>query len=288
MSLVWDRFRAGGTEKLTFLALADWASDSGESLHPSMQAIADKVNVSRSQAQRIVHGLIEAGWIHVVGNEQGGAPGTTRQYRIDVERLRTGSVDATPPAPDKKSKTGRTDAAPTGSADATGSGNATGRTSAARRVAPVHRTGRMDAQDGSHPCDTIHQLSTKEPPKHPPVSEGAKKPAPSAATWSAYSTAYRSRYGADPVRNAMVNGQLAQFVNRVGHDEAPDIARFYVGLSTAWYVTKGHPVGLLLNDAEKLRTEWATGKTINGTSARRQEATAANPFLGLLRDGTNG
>lgn len=122
-----------------------------------------------------------------------------------------------------------------------------------------------------------------------PLAERPAKPkGDSSEAWEAYAEAYERRYGTAPVRNATVNSQLANFVKRVGSAEAPDIARFYVGLSTAWYVTKGHPVGLLLNDAEKLRTEWATGRTINGTSARRQEATAANPFLELLRDGTHG
>lgn len=136
-------------------------------------------------------------------------------------------------------------------------------------------------------------LLTPDPPNHntsarPTAVRPAKPKADSSDAWEAYAEAYERRYGAPPVRNATVNGQLANFVKRVGIEEAPDIARFYVGLSTAWYVTKGHPVGLLLSDAEKLRTEWATGKTINGTSARRQEATAANPFLELLRDGTHG
>ena len=127
----------------------------------------------------------------------------------------------------------------------------------------------------------LAQASPGRPRKTVAISDSAE-------TWAAYAEGYRQRYGTDPVRNAMVNGQLAQFVKRVGAVEAPDIARFYVGLSTAWYVTKGHPVGLLLNDAEKLRTEWATGKTINGTAARRQEATAANPFVALLQEGTHG
>lgn len=288
MSLVWDRFTAGGSEKLTLLALADWANDHGESLHPSMQAIADKVNVSRSQAQRIMHGLIEDGWLHVVGNDQGGAPGCTRQYRIDVEKLKTGRMDAAPDAHEKKAKAGRTDDTRTGRTDATGSADATGRMDAQRRAAPMHRTGRMGAQDGSHPCDTNHHISTIEPPVEPPVPVEAKKPAPTAATWTAYSEAYQRRYGVAPIRNAMVNGQLSQFVKRVGSDEAPEVARFYVGLSSAWYVQKGHPVGQMLADAEKLRTEWITGRTINGTAARRQEATAANPFAALLQDGTNG
>ena len=58
MSLVWKNYPKGGSEKLAMLALADWCNDQGGSLHPSINAIARKINVSESQARRIVHELI--------------------------------------------------------------------------------------------------------------------------------------------------------------------------------------------------------------------------------------
>ena len=82
--------------------------------------------------------------------------------------------------------------------------------------------------------------------------------APTAPTWQAYSLSYQERYGVPPTRNAKVNGQLAQFCQRVPHDEAPEIAAFYVRHNAAFYVRTGHAVGAMLNDSEKLRTEWAT------------------------------
>ncbi len=130
MTLVWDGFPAGGSDLLAMLALADWSDDNGRCF-PSMSSIAAKTRLSRSQAQRIVHGLIDSGFVQVVGNELGGAPGTTRHYRIALSRL-----------------TGRTDATPTGRTGATGS---------------VHATGRTDAQDGSHGCaetGRIHATQT--------------------------------------------------------------------------------------------------------------------------------
>lgn len=87
----------------------------------------------------------------------------------------------------------------------------------------------------------------------------APKPATSSETWAAYAGAYRERYGAEPVRNAKVNGQLAQLVARLGADEAPGVARFYIGNRNALYVNAKHCTDLLLRDAEKLRTEWVTG-----------------------------
>jgi hypothetical protein len=105
----------------------------------------------------------------------------------------------------------------------------------------------------------------------------AKRAAPTAATagaWNSYSTAYRERYGVDPVRNARVNGQVAQFVARVGAEDAPAVAAFYVAHPDAFYVRRGHPVGSLLADAEKLRTEWATGRTVTATRARQVDRAA--------------
>jgi hypothetical protein len=93
---------------------------------------------------------------------------------------------------------------------------------------------------------------------------------PSVAVWEAYAEAYHARYGDWPVRNARVNSQLAQFAARVPASEAPDIARHYLRSNYARYVGKGHTAGCLLEDAEKLRTEWATGK--HGTAHAAREA----------------
>lgn len=119
MAAVWERFPGGGSELLALLALADWSDDDGR-CYPSVAAIAKKTRLSKSQAQRVVHGLIDSGVVLVEGNEAGGAPGATRRYRILVDQL-----------------TGRTNATRRGRTGATGSTNA---------------TGRMNAADGSHPC----------------------------------------------------------------------------------------------------------------------------------------
>ena len=103
-----------------------------------------------------------------------------------------------------------------------------------------------------------------------------QRPAKSAETWKAYSLAYRNRYGVDPTRNATVNGQMAQFITRVPLAEAPAIAQFYVGHNDAYYVKQAHSVGLLLANAEKLRTEWQTGRVVTGARARQVERTATN------------
>ena len=137
LSLVWDGYPGGGTELLALLALADWSDDAGK-CYPSISAIARKTRLSRSQAQRIVHQLIDDGFLVVTANALGGAPTQTRHYRIVLDRL-----------------TGRADATPTNSTHATGS---------------VHATGRTHAQEGSHPCGergSTHATQTvSEPSVH--------------------------------------------------------------------------------------------------------------------------
>lgn len=113
-----------------------------------------------------------------------------------------------------------------------------------------------------------------------PLASGLTPDAPkaealTAKTWQFYSVAYQSRYGVPPARNATVNGQMASFLKRVGIEEAPAIAAWYVDSSEQFYVKKKHSVGALLADAEKLRTEWATRKHGTETAARMADSTDA-------------
>lgn len=94
--------------------------------------------------------------------------------------------------------------------------------------------------------------------------------------WAAYCRAYADRYGTEPTRNATVNAQLAQVVKRLGAEESPHVAAWYVAHNAAYYVSRGHSVAALLSDCEKLRTEWATGNRITATKARQLDKTQAN------------
>ncbi|RZL40154.1 MAG: hypothetical protein EOP35_01730 [Rubrivivax sp.] len=124
-----------------------------------------------------------------------------------------------------------------------------------------------------------------QPPPAPRTRKpaaAAKEPAPSTAAWNAYADAYELRYRSEPVRNAMVNGQMAQVVARLGAQEAPHVATFFVGHNLQMYVRDMHPVGLLLRDAEKLRTEWATNRQMTATKALQTDKTATN--FGAFQD----
>lgn len=106
----------------------------------------------------------------------------------------------------------------------------------------------------------------------PPVPEKTSR---TAETWASYSSAFVERYAVAPVRNAKVNAQIAQFVERIGAEEAPAVAAFYVTINNAFYVQKGHSVDILLKDAESIRTQWARGRPITRTEADQADKRGA-------------
>ena len=133
-------------------------------------------------------------------------------------------------------------------------------------------SGLLNPETGTMTPEVIAPESATPPPakkaKAPPVNT---KP-----TWMAYINAYMNRYGIGPLRNAQVNGQMAKFCRSVPLDEAPDIAAFYVCHNDQWYIKQSHPVGPLLKDAQKLRTEMMTGRQVTTTQARQEDMKQSN------------
>lgn len=119
-------------------------------------------------------------------------------------------------------------------------------------------------------------------PDQPKVEIPADMPGPkdpkakTYRVWANYAFAFRKRYNVWPVWNARTAGQLAQLVDRLGQDAAPKVAAYYLTIADARLITEQHSVNLLLARAEALHTQWATGRRVNGTTARQQERTAAN------------
>lgn len=124
--------------------------------------------------------------------------------------------------------------------------------------------------------EPIRTRTRTKPKKTSPGVADAPPVAPTKAAWDAYAGAYSQRYKAPPVRNATVNGQLSQFVGRIGADESPAVAAFFVTHQNGLYVSAMHPVNLLLRDAEKLRTEWATGRQSTRTAGDFADRTQTN------------
>lgn len=178
MTLAW-KSNLPTNQKMALLAMCDWANDEGGSLHPSIARVAERISCSERQAQRIVHGLIEAGWIAVVGNAHGGAPGQARRYQLNVKRLETGDMGVTG---DKLTRV--TWVTQTGDMDDV------------RRVTPVTQTGDMGVT-----------LTTIEPSIEPSVNhhKAIKRPTDvSPQVWSDF-VAMRKKRRAE-LTNTALNG----------------------------------------------------------------------------------
>lgn len=164
MGQVWSGYPGRGAALLALLALADWADENGRCF-PAMATIAKKCRVTKSQAQRVVHGLIDAGFVEVIGNENGGAPGSTRQYKINLDAL-------------------------TGSQSTTGSGNA---------------TGRKNARDGSQKChETGHENATQTIINHQRTVSTAREQAHAVQPAPQKTKNRKSRFTLDEFRQACV------------------------------------------------------------------------------------
>lgn len=116
-------------------------------------------------------------------------------------------------------------------------------------------------QDSSKAPLTKHENGAKvvEPTSQNLPKITTKTESKTAATWESFSNAYRKRYGSEPVRNATTNSQMSNFVKRIGEEESPKVAEFYLSLTDQFYLNQCHAVGILLRDSEKLRTMWAGG-----------------------------
>lgn len=114
----------------------------------------------------------------------------------------------------------------------------------------------------------------KRQPKPNVETEQARQEA-CRAIWGSYSQAYINRYGAAPVRNGKVNRQVVDLLKRLGAEAAP-VAEFYVSINDSYLIRNCHDLGSLLTKAESYRTQWATGRQMNGRTARQLEDTQAN------------
>lgn len=103
------------------------------------------------------------------------------------------------------------------------------------------------------------------------------KPNPNVVAWDAYCSAFRKRYGMDPVRNAQTNGMIAQLVKRIGADDTPKLLTYYVlEANTSFYISKRHALRYALHDAETLAVDMQQGRSVTQTEARNLDRTVGN------------
>jgi hypothetical protein len=74
-----------------------------------------------------------------------------------------------------------------------------------------------------------------------------------------------------------VNANVKALVKRLGHEEAPLVAAWYVpNVNEAFVVKNSHGMGVLVNQAEGYRTQWARGQAVTATAAQAADKSSAN------------
>lgn len=95
------------------------------------------------------------------------------------------------------------------------------------------------------------------------------------AAWSAYAGAYFRVKGVHPVRNAKSNSLIVQLCSRLPASDVVGVIGWYVQSSNARYVAAGHALAPLIQDCEKLHTEYLTGRTGTQAAARKADGQVA-------------
>lgn len=165
------------------------------------------------------------------------------------------------------------------------SNGATGSTQAAQQVLPdgAHKRDRKGrtitetTQEITQKTTFVVQLAPAAPKRAARSKDEAEQAKQLAcrAIWSGYAAAYLKRHGAPPVRNGKVNKQVVELWKRLGQEAGP-VAEYFVGINDAYLIRNFHDLGSLLAKCESFRTQWATNRQMNGTTARQIEETQAN------------
>lgn len=85
---VFNGYQGEPIDKLTLLSLAMFGNDAGGSIFPSVAKVGQMTNLSQRQARRNIRKLETQGVISVIGNQNGGKAGTTRQYQINLHTIK--------------------------------------------------------------------------------------------------------------------------------------------------------------------------------------------------------
>ena len=272
MSKAWEMDIPSG-QKMVLLALCDHANDDGE-CYPSQKKLAKKCSMS----SRAISNHIK--WLHDCGILESERRQTTNvrksnRYFISLENYQAAN-------------SAHANSAHANSAHANSAyPNMQNFPSEHANFAPSYidepseRTIRVEPSDiCADACAPVApplelELVADKPPMTAKPKSNTPNPA-NAETWQAYRAAYLQAYGVEPLRNAKVNGQIANFVKLVGEDKAPHVAAFYVSHPNHWYRTKGHDFGTLLANAQALATDWQRNTRTTSVQTRQQEKTAAN------------
>lgn len=263
------------SRKLVLIKLADNANDKGE-CWPSYQHIADQCEISKRSAMKHIDALCEAGLI-VKRSRKGVKGNSTNIYVLNLEGEISAPLtsEGEQDSPEgEESALGGEYSAPGGSEE-----SAPGISHSFESVIePVIEPVAPDAKATVAAGNVVAIRSADKPRcEIPHDMPGPKDPnAKTFKAWANYAMAYRRRYRVYPIWNQKTAGQVGQLVDRVGKELAPAIAAYYLNMNTQFYVTKNHPVGLLLADCEAIATQMQTGSQMTQTRARQMDSTQSN------------
>ncbi|AWH48539.1 helix-turn-helix domain-containing protein [Stenotrophomonas sp. SAU14A_NAIMI4_5] len=271
MSQCWPLQGLSVTQKAVLISLADQANDDGV-CWPAVGTIATRCCMSPRAVRTAMDHLEVVGLL-------------TRAHRFNsstVYNVTPANFD-TAASPSKGSRK----AGKSGAASDAGAAPHAGGAPAAGGDAPAAGGDAPGAGLEVRPVPPNRHITINEPSGEPsfPAGLSAAPPVVDAetevqaacrATWVAYATAYRNRHGVAPVRNAKVNANVKQLVQRLGRDEAPAVAGWFLTVNERYVVQNMHDLGALLAKCEAYRTQWATGRQMTATSAQQQDQTQAN------------
>lgn len=271
MSQCWPLQGLSVTQKAVLISLADQANDDGV-CWPAVGTIAARCCMSARAVRTAMDHLEAVGLL-------------TRDRRFNSSTV----YKVTPANFDKAaapSKAGRK-SGKAGTAPGAGAAPHAGGAPAAGGAAPHAGGDAPGAGLGVRPVPPNRHITLNEPSGEPSFPAGLPA-APLAvdsetdlqaacrATWAAYASAYRDRHGVAPVRNAKVNSNVRQIVQRLGHGEAPLVAAWFLTVNERYVVQNMHDLGALLTKCEAYRTQWATGRQMTQASAQQQDQTQSN------------
>lgn len=271
-------------QKFVLLMLANRTNHDTGRCDPSHRRIADDCGMSPASVKRAIKALVDAEYLIVEGRIKNGEK-QPNQYLLCLERV--GSHRPNPPEtacgvgsdrPDPRShrpKVG-SEGADLGSHRPKGVGS---------HRAIKQESSKQEVNTGSETeklCDdlsvapSIRAVAVTAPSKAKDDPAELERQDACRRIWAAYASAYFGRYQTEPVRNAKVNGQVRELLKRLGKDEAPHVAAYYVSINDSYVIRSCHDLGSLLAKAEAYRTQWATNLQINTTTAKQMENTQAN------------
>jgi len=271
MSQCWPLQGLSVTQKAVLISLADQANDDGV-CWPAVGTIAARCCMSPRAVRTAMDHLEVVGLL-------------TRDRRFNSSTV----YNVTPANFDKAAapSKGSRKAGKSGAAPGAGAAPHTGGAPGAGGDAPAAGGDAPGAGLEVRPVPPNRHITINEPSEEPssPAGLSAAPPvvdpetelqAACRATWAAYATAYRERHGVAPVRNAKVNANVKQLVQRLGHAEAPAVAGWFLTVNERYVVQNMHDLGSLLAKCEAYRTQWATGRQMTAASAQQQDQTQSN------------